>query len=258
MSLKYSRLVQEDLNVGTGPAWVTAPGRGKLRSTQVGIHTVARGQKSYSGTWAPGAIAAGASTSTTVTVPNATAGDIVMASHTEVEDDLSITGHVSASDTVTVEIYNPTSASITVASGTVSVAVFEMITVSTCSSPIIVIENTYGVNMQGVPYSESGTATISVADLDDGTTPTPAWWQLYVVSQGSGTSPVGGDFSEGADAASVSITLTCVDFAVDTIWLFTVTAWGENPNINDESDCFTEDICVVTITDTADVCTPGV
>ena len=85
MAQKFERLVQEDLNIGTGPTWVTAPGRGELRSTQVGLHSVARGQKAYTADWTPGAIATTSKASTTVAVPDAAVGDFVMASHDQIQ-----------------------------------------------------------------------------------------------------------------------------------------------------------------------------
>ena len=125
MAQKFERLVQEDLNIGTGLVWVTAPGRGELRSTQVGLHSFARGQKAYTAAWTPGAIATTSKASTTLTVPNAVAGDFVMASHDKMlTNGLRISGHVSADNTAKVVIHNPTSASVTVAAGTVSVLVF--------------------------------------------------------------------------------------------------------------------------------------
>ena len=128
MAQKYERLVQEDLNIGTDAVWVTSPGGGKLYSTQVGLHSVARGQVAYEATWAPGAIAAGSNASTTLTVPDATTGDFVMASHDKMlTNGLRISGHISADATAKVVIHNPTSAAITVASGTVSVLVFPSI-----------------------------------------------------------------------------------------------------------------------------------
>ena len=125
MSQKFERLVQEDLNVGTGLTWVTAPGRGELRSTQLGLHSVARGQRAYTAAWTPGAIATTSKASTTVSVPDAAVGDFVIASHDKMlTNDLRIRGHVSAAGTAKVVIHNPTSASVTVAAGTVSVLVF--------------------------------------------------------------------------------------------------------------------------------------
>lgn len=121
----YQRLVQEDLNVGTGTAWVSLPGGGDLLSIQAGLHTVARNQVSATATWAPGAIAAGSKVSTTVTVPDVAVGDFVMVSYNKIlTNDLRLGGHVRAAGTVEVVLHNPTAASVTVASGTVSVLVF--------------------------------------------------------------------------------------------------------------------------------------
>lgn len=131
MSLRYEELVQEDLNVGVDRVWVGAPGGGELRATQLGIHTVARGQVAYEATWAPGAITAGSKASTTLTVPDATTGDFVLASHSKIlTSDLRILGHISASNTAKVVIQNPTAATVTVPSGTVRVVVFPAIGVS--------------------------------------------------------------------------------------------------------------------------------
>jgi len=118
------RLVQDDLNVGTGEVWLRAPGGGEILSTQLGLHSVARGQKAYTSTWAPGTITAAGKASTTVTVPDAEVGDFVLVSHDKVlTSALRITGHIDAADTARVVIQNPTSASVTVASGTLSVLV---------------------------------------------------------------------------------------------------------------------------------------
>jgi len=121
---QFDKLVQEDLNIGTGPVWITSPGGGEVLSTQVGLHSFARGQKQYTATWAPGAIAAGSSASTTLAVPDCLTPDFVLASHDKIlTNDLRILGNVSADGTVRVVIHNPTSASVTVASGTVAVLV---------------------------------------------------------------------------------------------------------------------------------------
>jgi len=127
MGQRYERLAQEHLNVGVNRIWVENPGGGQLRSTQIGIHTLARGQQAYTATWAPGTIADGDEVATTITVPDATTGDVVWASHTGVlTDTLQVTGHVSAANTVTAVISNKSGASVAVASGTLSVLVFDV------------------------------------------------------------------------------------------------------------------------------------
>lgn len=129
MAQKYERAVQEDLNVGTGATWLGAPGGGEIRSIQVGLHSVARGQRAYAASWTPGAILTTGKVSTTVSVPDAAAGDFVMASHDQMlTSDLRILGHVSAAGVVTVVMHNPTGATVTVGAGTVSVIVFPFLT----------------------------------------------------------------------------------------------------------------------------------
>lgn len=127
MAQKYEKLVQEDLNVGTGMTWIKAPGGGELRSTQIGLHSVARAQKKYTASWSPGSIAAGSKASTTVTVPDALSYDLVLASYDKMlTKDLMLSAHVSADDTVTCVLRNPTTSAIDAGtSGTVSVLVFE-------------------------------------------------------------------------------------------------------------------------------------
>jgi len=125
MAVKYEKLVQEDFNVGTSRVWITAPAGGQARATQVGIHTPAVGQQKWTKTWNPGSIAAGSYATTDVTVTDAAVGALCMASHDKMlTNDLDISVHISAADTATVIIHNPTSAAVTVASGTVAVVVF--------------------------------------------------------------------------------------------------------------------------------------
>ena len=119
--MKYQPLIQEDLNVGTERVWITAPAGGELRSTQIGLHSVARGQVAYTAAWTPGAIADGEYATTTVSVPDAAVGDLVMASCDKIlTNDLRITGRVSVAGTVTVILHNPTAATVTVPASTVS------------------------------------------------------------------------------------------------------------------------------------------
>lgn len=163
MVWRHEKLVQEDLNVGTGLVWITSPGSGELRSTQLGLHTFARGQQEYTKTWSPGAILTTANASTTITVPDAAVGDFVIASHDKlVTNALRISGHVSASGTVTVVIHNPTTATVTPASGTLSVLVFPVKTSS--ATPETIVEGT-------VTYDDGGGADPCVGltvELRDG------------------------------------------------------------------------------------------
>lgn len=126
MALLYEKVVQEDLNVGTSTATITSPSGGSLTGTQIGLHSVAVGQVAWQTTWNPSAIAAGSYEAKDITVPGAAVGDFVLAAlSTIVTNDLMISGNVSAADTVTVILFNPTGGSLNPGSGTLSVLVFK-------------------------------------------------------------------------------------------------------------------------------------
>lgn len=126
MSLLYEKAVQEDLNVGTSTATVTNPGGGTLTGTQVGIHSVAVGQITFSDTWNPSSIAAAGYEAKSVTVPGAAVGDFVMVSlSTMLTNDMMLTGNVSAADTVEAILFNPTGGALNLGSGTLRVLVFK-------------------------------------------------------------------------------------------------------------------------------------
>lgn len=164
MATKYEELVQEDLNVGVDMTWVMAPGRGQLRSTQIGMHTFARGQIAYETTWAPGAITASGYSTTDISVPNATVGDFVLASHDKIlTNNLVIYGHVTATGSVRAVIYNPGTASVTPASGTLSVLVFPV------RSAIVIdtiVEGTVTYDDGGGPAPVVGNTVELTDDLD--------------------------------------------------------------------------------------------
>jgi len=127
MALYYEKVVQEDLNVGTAAdVEVTNPAGGVLTGTQIGLHSFAVGQIAYSETWDAGSIAAAGYESEDLTVPGAAVGDYVMVSlNTMLTNDMMISGHVSAADTVKCILFNPTAGAINVAEGTLSVLVFK-------------------------------------------------------------------------------------------------------------------------------------
>lgn len=127
MSLLFEKVVQEDLNVGTsGSVAVTNPGGGSLFGTQIGIHSFAVGQLAFTETWDPSSIAAGGYETENVVVSGAAVGDYVMVSLTTMSTNaMMISGHVSATDTVTVVLFNPTAGAIDVDEGTLSVLVFK-------------------------------------------------------------------------------------------------------------------------------------
>lgn len=214
MAQKFGRLVEENLNVGTGLLWVTAPGGGKLRATQVGLHTFARGKQAYTATWAPGSIAAGDSDSVTLTVPDATTADFVLASHDKIlTSDLRIVGNVSAANTAQVVIHNPTSAAVTVASGTVSVIVFPSIGVNT--DVLLTAEFT------SAPV-EGGIVDEGIVGFTDATTNgTAPYTYSWDFGDGSGTSTDQNpqytyNRNGGANPQTFTVTLTVTDDVLDT------------------------------------------
>lgn len=182
MAQKYEKVVQEDLNIGTGMVWVKAPAGGELRATQIGLHSVARGQLSYTSSWTPGAIATTSNVSTTISVPDAALGDMVLASHDKIlTNALRITGHVSAAGTVKVVIHNPTASTVTVAAGTLEVIVFQVgATVSTGT----VTGTVYGNIEQAGNELDGATVTILAQGLST-TTNSSGVYTLTGVAPGS-------------------------------------------------------------------------
>jgi len=127
MSLTYEKVVQEDLNVGTSVSVsVTTPSGGSQTGTQIGIHSVGVGQVAFSKVWDPGGITTLSYSTTDVTVPDAAVGDFAIASHDKMlTNDLMLTAHVSAADTVTAIMFNPTGGTLTPAEGTLRVLVMK-------------------------------------------------------------------------------------------------------------------------------------
>lgn len=73
--------------------------------------------------WTPGGIANGASTSTTIAISGVTLGNFVQVSFNNDIQGLTLTGYVSAADTVTVVLSNATGGTITIGAGTVNARV---------------------------------------------------------------------------------------------------------------------------------------
>lgn len=124
MSVKYEKIVEEDLNLGVSTATVTMPSGSTATGTQINLQTFAL---SASKTWDPGSLANGAQTSTTVTVTGAVAGDMVLASLTTLDGTykLILSAYVSAADTVTVLLANSSGGTLDCPSGTLKVLVFQ-------------------------------------------------------------------------------------------------------------------------------------
>jgi hypothetical protein len=165
---RYQKLVEEDLNIGTEAVWITAPGGGDLRSTQIGIHSVARGQLAYEDTWEPGYVGPGSLTSTTITVPDASEGDFVLVSHDKMSTGLMIVGHVSGADTVRVVVYNQTALDGFVSEGTLRAAVFPQTPAAsfTMSVPVDVsiVTGTVTYDAPGGPFVWPGVSVAMTVD----------------------------------------------------------------------------------------------
>lgn len=121
----YELLAQEDLNVGVGVTTKRNPAGGTLVATQVGIHSFAIGQLAISQTWDPASVGSLAVVTTTVTVPGAALGDFAFASFSLSLAGLLLYAYVSATNTVTISLFNPTSSAIDLSSGTVKVLVLK-------------------------------------------------------------------------------------------------------------------------------------
>lgn len=119
----YETLVQEDIDVGTGTAQKRMPGGGTQTGTQVGVHTFGVGQQAVPQTWDPPSVNSLGTTSTTVTVTGAAVGDYVDVSFSLPLSGLWIKGEVTAANTVTVTLFNPTSSAVDLTSGTLKVLV---------------------------------------------------------------------------------------------------------------------------------------
>jgi hypothetical protein len=128
MPIIVETIAGEDLDLGVSSTTKTHAGGGTLNATKISLSTFslagAAGLAPTS-TWDPGSVAVGGSTSTSISVPGAAIGDKVLPSlSTMLANDIMISAHVSASDTVRVVLFNPSSAAIDLASGTLSLLVF--------------------------------------------------------------------------------------------------------------------------------------
>lgn len=125
MAVTIEKVVQEDLDTGTGSVTVTNPNGGTLSGTQIGLHSFAVGQVKATATWDPASIANGATATTTVTVSGAALGDFALASFSLSLSGLSLSAYISAANTVTVVLTNNSGAAVNLASGTLAVLVFK-------------------------------------------------------------------------------------------------------------------------------------
>ena len=79
-----------------------------------------------SATWNPANMVDGAVVSTTVTVTGAATGDVALAAHDQIgANDVIVSAHVEAADTVRMMIVNKTGGDLNIANGTVYVTVWK-------------------------------------------------------------------------------------------------------------------------------------
>jgi len=121
----YDKYLQEDVQWGVDTGSKKNPGGGLLFGTQVGLHSLAVGQLKVSQVWAPAAVPSLGTVSTTVSVPGAALGDFAEMSLSIDQGGLMHWAYVSAANVVTVNLFNPSGASIEHASFTVNVLVFK-------------------------------------------------------------------------------------------------------------------------------------
>lgn len=122
----YETAVQEDLDVGTGTAEKRAPGGGTHTGTQISLSTFGQGQAATTDTWDTGTIAASSYAAKDITVSGAALGDFVMASLSVDVQDMILDAEVTATNTVTLVLSNPTGSGIDIGTPTAKVLVFKV------------------------------------------------------------------------------------------------------------------------------------
>ncbi len=128
MAIVIESWMGEDLDLGTSDTEHTHQSGGQIPGTKISLTTFSIAGVAGHATvasWEPvDGIAVSAQASTTVTVPGAQIGDLVLVSYTGMGTSaLMISAHVSAADTVTVVLFNNTPNPVT-PSGTLKVLVF--------------------------------------------------------------------------------------------------------------------------------------
>ena len=121
----YETAKQEDVDWGVGTTTKRNPGGGTLAATQIGIHSMGVGQGAVSVTYDPPSLISLGIITTTVTVSGAALGDFVNVSFSLPLSGLLMFAEVTASNTITVTFFNPTTLPIDVSSGTLKVLVLK-------------------------------------------------------------------------------------------------------------------------------------
>jgi hypothetical protein len=131
MPVIVETLMAQDLELGTSATSKTHPAGGTLNGHQISISTFSVAGASgvaASKTWDLSAdgVNIGGQVSTTIEVPGAAVGDMVLASFPPMASSaLLLSAHVSDTNTVTVVLANMTAAKVTPASGTLYVLAFK-------------------------------------------------------------------------------------------------------------------------------------
>lgn len=123
--LYFEPLAQEDINVGVGTTTKRNPAGGVLAATQVGIHTLGVGQIGITQTWDPASINALGTASVTVSYPGAAIGDFTLRSFSVTLQGLILFAEVTATNVVTVTLFNPTTSAVDLGSGTLKILVLK-------------------------------------------------------------------------------------------------------------------------------------
>jgi len=120
--------MSEDLDLGIGDIFRTHAGGGILSGHQISLSSLSTAGSAGlapSAVWDPGAVANGASVSTTVPVPGAALGDFALASFSLSLQGAILSASVSAPNVVTVLLSNLSGGALDLSSGTVRVLVFK-------------------------------------------------------------------------------------------------------------------------------------
>jgi hypothetical protein len=112
----YEKLVGNDLNLGQSTGIVvTNPGGGTIIGTQISLTTFSLAGADGSAptlAWSPASVPAGQSVTTTLTVVGAQLGDKVDVWANISLSGCQLTGYVSAANTITIVLANPTTAAV--------------------------------------------------------------------------------------------------------------------------------------------------
>lgn len=127
-SIEYTLALEEDLNIGPRYRVMTSlPGGGSANGHQIALSSFATPHGGQSGTWDPASVNSGAVVETTVAVVGAAVGDVAIATLSTLPAGCILTAHVSGVDAVRVTLANLSGAPVDVASGTLTILLFELV-----------------------------------------------------------------------------------------------------------------------------------